>query len=170
MCWNFLIISWRGRGPRQHQIQILSSASDSAEAPNSNVKLGLAPVCKEEGVCRGGVNTSILFYSYGPYWASAPPWIKMLRNYMSIPRFPPFPASAPYFYSSHTVVLIGLLLPLGQSCCVILCRYLDFLPSLPLLHFSTVPVQYPYSYRTVPIQYPYSSRCEFTQFPYFIDY
>ena len=44
MCWNFLI-SLRGRGPRQHQIQILSSASDSAEAPNSNVKLGLALVC-----------------------------------------------------------------------------------------------------------------------------
>ena len=33
-------------GSRQHQIQILSSASDSAEAPNSNVKLGLAPVCR----------------------------------------------------------------------------------------------------------------------------
>ena len=29
-----------------YQIQILSSASDSAEAPNSNVKLGLAPVCR----------------------------------------------------------------------------------------------------------------------------
>ena len=77
--------------------------SDSAEVPNSNVKLGLAPVCKEEGVCKGGVNTSILFYSYGPYWAPAPPWTKLLRNSMSIPRFPPFSASAPFFYNSRTV-------------------------------------------------------------------
>ena len=127
---------------------------------------------KEEGVCRGGVNTSILFYSYGPYWASAPSWIKLLRNFMSIPRFPPFSASAPCFYSSRTVPVqftySTRTVPVVNSHSSRTYR-IARRPQVGEQLKSSVFSYMKHIALTVPLQCPYSALMVFTQCPYHLN-